>query len=129
MGGRCGEKCGKVCCGVEGGVGTALGCGERWGKVWGSVLVCGRDERRCGEVCGGMRKCGEKSEEKCEDMEKCVLWGSVVRGVGGDVGRSVGRCEKRCRKCVEVCVWQGVRGEVWEHQRSQKHKKGGTIFS
>ena len=48
-------------------------------EVWESVLVCGEDEERCG------------------DVEKCWLLGKVWESVlecGGDVGKRWERCEK-----------------------------------
>ena len=34
-----------------------LSMGRIW-KEWGSVLGCGRGERRCGERCRSVEKCG-----------------------------------------------------------------------
>ena len=65
--------------------GDGANCVKVWGEVWVSVLACGGDERRCGEVCGGMRKCEKKSGKRFVGMEKCVgmgkCWGRY--GCGG----------------------------------------------
>ena len=100
-------------------------CG--YGEVcWG---VRGRKER-CGKVCRGVGKCGDKCKERwrkvCWGVGSAKTWGERYEGEKGGVGSGLGKCVGvwvEVRK--DVRVWESL-GEVWESVLRCGRRYGGV---